>query len=68
MKHKYINKGKNDKNKYLNNPLVINNKKSKNLKISIFSSYNYHVKITQLYVKITKCLQTSAFKKIQWLK
>ena len=35
MKHKYGNKGKNHKNKYLNNPPIINNKKSGKMKISI---------------------------------
>ena len=35
MKHKYANKMKNDKNKYLNNPLIINNKKYRKIKISI---------------------------------
>ena len=36
MKHNYANKGKNDKNKYLNNPPIINNsKKSRKIKISI---------------------------------
>ena len=35
MKHKDVNKGKNDKNKYLNNPAIINNKKFRKIKISI---------------------------------
>ena len=35
MKHKYVNKEENDKNKYLNNPLIINNKKPRKIKISI---------------------------------
>ena len=35
MKHKYVNKGKNDKNKYLNNPPIINTKESRKIKISI---------------------------------
>ena len=35
MKHKYDNNEKNDKNKYLNNPTIINNKKSRKIKISI---------------------------------
>ena len=38
MKHKYINNGKNDKNKYLNDPPIINNKKSRKIKISIIFS------------------------------
>ena len=35
MKDKYANKGKNDKNKYLNNPPIINDKKPRKIKISI---------------------------------
>ena len=31
MKHRCINKGKNDKSKYLNNPPLINNKKSREI-------------------------------------
>ena len=38
MKHKYINKEKNDKNKYLNNPPIIRNKKSRKIKTSIIFS------------------------------
>ena len=38
MKHKYINKGENDENKYLNNPPVIDNVKSRKKKISIIFS------------------------------
>ena len=35
MTHKYANKGTNDRNKYLNNPPIINNKKYRKIKISI---------------------------------
>ena len=35
MKRKYANKGKNDKNKYLNNLPIINNKKSRKTKIDV---------------------------------
>ena len=35
MKNKYIAKGKNDKKKYLKNPLINENKKSKKIIISI---------------------------------
>ena len=35
MKHKHANKEKNDKNRYLNNAPIINNKKYKKIKISI---------------------------------
>ena len=38
MKHKYINNGKNDKNKSLNNPPNVNNKKYRKIKISIIFS------------------------------
>ena len=38
MKHKYINKGKNDQNKYLNNLPIINNKKFRKMKTSIIFS------------------------------
>ena len=38
MKYKYINKGKNDKSKNLNNPPIINNKRSRKIKISIIFS------------------------------
>ena len=31
MKDKYISQGKNDKNKYLNNPPIVNNNNSKKI-------------------------------------
>ena len=38
MKQKYINKGKYDKSKYLNNPPIITTKKSTKIKISTLFS------------------------------
>ena len=35
MKQKYTNKGKNDKNRYSNDSPIINNKKSRKIKISV---------------------------------
>ena len=36
MKHKYINKGKNDKSKHLNNPPILNNKNLEKLKYQLY--------------------------------
>ena len=38
MKYKYTNKGKNDKNKYINDSPIFNNKKSRKIKIAIIFS------------------------------
>ena len=52
MKDKYISQGKNDKNKYLNNPLIVNNKNSKKIQFKNSFKFFNEMKSFVIYILI----------------
>ena len=52
MKDKYISQGKNDKNKYLNNPPIVNNKNSKKIQFKNSFKFFNEMKSFVIYILI----------------
>ena len=60
MKDKYISKGKNDKNKYLNNPPIVNNKNSRKIQFkNSYKFFNEMNKLCNIHTKIESECQLS---------